>query len=67
MQLNHESDLRRDVSNDQASTNEGRHRRVPAVVWWITALHVSLLLAYPLQLLLEHVHPPLGIVVQEAV
>jgi len=46
MQLNHESDLRTDLSNGQASTNERRHRRVPAVVWWITALHVSLLLAY---------------------
>jgi hypothetical protein len=46
MQMNDESDLSTDASHDQPSTSERRHRRVPAVVWWISALHVTLLLAY---------------------
>jgi small subunit ribosomal protein S36 len=46
MQMNDESDLRTDVSHEQPTTSVRRHRRIPAVVWWISALHVTLLLAY---------------------
>jgi small subunit ribosomal protein S36 len=46
MQMNHESELASDSSHDQPPTEDRRRRRVPTVVWWISALHVSLLLAY---------------------
>jgi small subunit ribosomal protein S36 len=45
MQMNDESDLATDISHDQPPINH-RRRRVPAVVWWISVLHVAVLLAY---------------------
>jgi 4-amino-4-deoxy-L-arabinose transferase-like glycosyltransferase len=46
MQMKEESDLDNDISGDEPPADERPHRRVPAVVWWISALHVTLLLAY---------------------
>ena len=44
--MNDESDLATHIPHDEPPTSRGRHQPVPAVVWWISALHVSLLLAY---------------------
>ena len=44
--MNDDSHLPTGSSDGKRPTGEGRERRVPKAVWWITGLHVAVLLAY---------------------
>jgi small subunit ribosomal protein S36 len=46
MQMKYEFDLATDISHDEPPTKRERRSRAPAVIWWICALHVTVLLAY---------------------